>query len=196
MIGEKIFKLLAVTFTALLLMTACEKESVINNPVVPDNEEENPVPGKNETLVERLLGTYQCTMHATKVNREDFPPDDLYLFLVTSQTNAPDSLKVEVRLWYSSMMPHDLGYSVTFGLKENKDGPIRGIAKGMDYTVYGIPGVDKNADSTIMITFNEKGEPQFDSKFQLYKYEYLMRVNSKERKSRKVLPNATSTIIR
>lgn len=194
----KRLKLVTVIFGLMIVLASCSKE---NDPT-PEPPAPTPDPAvvdtKDETLAEKLLGTYESLM--TKVVRDGVTKGEnlgLYCFVTPSVTQAKDSVTIEVRNWSGEFMPHLLSFKGVVKVEEDKEtGKIMmkypESGGEIPYEVQGIKGVDPEGTVEGYFLLDEKNVPSFNCEF--YVFKYTMGIKSVKFKTKTVLPNANSSL--
>lgn len=190
----KIFTIMLPTILTLIIgigLTSCSKNGA--SEVTEELEKTNETPS---TLAEKFKGSYTCTINTSKPHEKTiYPADKLILFLTPTDDKDPNKLNIEVRMWVSSIMFHDLTFKVPMILTEQANNTIKGKIEGkvIQYAVMGLKGIDKG-NATLELSMNEKGIPKLKSVVILDgTYDYKMEFDG-IRRSSKLLPGAVSTL--
>lgn len=175
-----------------LIITSCDK----NDDSFQSQGTEEEAADTPATLAQKFKGSYACTIKASKPKAGTvYPQDKLIIFLTPVDDKTPDKLYIEVRMWSSSIMFHDLTIKVPVNLIEQSDKSVMGKIDGntIDYVVMGMDGKEKG-DATLKLTHDQKGIPQLESVVLLDgAYDYRLEFSG-TRRSSKLLPGAVSTI--
>lgn len=186
---NKLYALCALIPFFGLMATSCTQS---DEPIMPTPPSEVTNPGA-ETLAESLLGTYECRMSVVKGEQNYGDNLALYCFVTPVASKAADSIKIEIRRWSGSFMPHLLGFEAHLKVKKHEDGSVEMISKaGIPYFIEGMPGNDPKGTVSHGVFMWKENKPNFSCEFFILAYK--MRVNSLERRTKTVLPNAISTL--
>lgn len=192
-IGISVKMLLLCMIVVLLGITSCSKGNLDG---IDEGVDKVVEPTKPATLSERFKGSYICTIKTSKPKAGTvYAPDKLILFLTPTDDKAPDKLNIEIRMWVSSIMFHDLTFKAPVKLTEQANKIVKGQMEGksIEYVVMGMGGKDKG-DATIELSVDEKGLPMLKSVVILDgAYDYRMEFAG-SRRSSKLLPGAVSTL--